>query len=160
MIEGQIKKQGGIQPGTTATSVFSKDSEKLHIKWIDEVFSTLGSEWTREKSLPIIEGSSQVWESDGGWIYYNGKLVGVAENKWQTARNNAVERGFRYLAEFHEGHRIFISCSGPGFAESESKGSTDAFVIKARKRGINVLVNVDDEQDFKNQFLAWLNNLI
>ncbi len=152
--------QGGIQTGTTATSIFSKNSEKLHIKWINEVFSTLGSEWSREKSLPISEGSDQVWESDGGWIYHNRKLVGVAENKWQTARNNAVERGFRYLTEFDEAHRIFISCSGPGFAESQKKGSTDAFIIRARKKGIKVLVNVIDEQEFKSEFTKWLNTLI
>jgi hypothetical protein len=155
-----VKKQGGIQPGTTATSTFSSDSEKLHIKWINDIFSTLGPEWTRKRSLPICEGSNQVWESDGGWIYYNDVLVGVAENKWQKNRQNAVERGFRYLAEFEEAHRIFVSCSGPGFAESVNKGSTDAFVIKARNRGMVVLVNVSDEQDFKNQFLTWLNNLI
>jgi hypothetical protein len=157
---GEDKKQGGIQPGTTATSIFSKDSEKLHIKWIDEVFSTLGSEWYRKKSLPICEGSKQVWESDGGWIYHNGKLVGVAENKWQKNRNNAVERGFRYLAEFDEPHRILVSCSGPGFAESRSKGSTDSFIIKARMKGMNVLVNVIDEQEFKGEFSKWLNTLI
>lgn len=159
MIEGQVKKQGGIQVGGSATSVFSKESEKVHIKWVNEVFSTLGSDWTRMKSLPICEGSKQVWESDGGWIYYKGKLVGVAENKWQKNRQNAVERGFRYLAKLSPS-RIFISCSGPGFAESVSKGSTDAFVIVARDAGINVLVNVDDEMEFKSNFITWLNSLI
>ena len=159
MNEVKVKKQGGIPVGGSATSVFSKESEKVHIQWVNEVFETMGSDWTRKKSLPIREGSKQVWMSDGGWIYYKGKLVGVAENKWQKNRQNAVERGFRYLAKVSP-FRIFISCSGPGFMESVNKGSTDAFVIVAQDAGMNVLVNVTDEMEFKSHFVTWLNSLI
>jgi len=167
---------GGIQPGTVATSKESAASEKNHTKWIGEVVSELDSNWMIKKRILIediigrkptyalnADGDSQYWESDGGFFYRKSDsgvwvLVGAAENKWQRNRENACERAFRYLS-FLRGSQIFISCAGPGFRKMNGGGATGPTIEMLMFSGAYVIENVNDEENFKNEFRNWVNTL-
>ena len=126
--------------GTAAfTTKESAESEKNHTQWVHDVINELGPDWSVKHSMTIKEligeqptyaclknGKSQVWESDGGYIFWKGYLVGVAENKWQKARENACERACRYLT-FLKGHQLFVSTAGPGFILKDGGGGNRTF---------------------------------
>ena len=163
---------GGIQVGTTASSENSTLSEEKHIDLVAQVIQERGPDWEIRKSLTIEEimgypgvysrlanGKSQVWVSDGGFIFYKGKLVGVCENKWQDARMNACERVCKYLT-FLRGYQMFVSCEGPGFVCKDGGGSTGPLIDMLRYAGATVLENVTNEAEYKRLLRAWLNSLV
>jgi hypothetical protein len=162
---------GGIQPGTTATSTESKKSEKRHIKLIAEEVNSMGPDWGLKKSLTIEEivgkeaeysktkkGISQRWDSDGGFIFYQEKLVGVCENKYQANRENACERVCKYLT-FLNGSQMFVSFEGPGFEKIYGGGSTGPLIDTLRHAGATVLENVSDEAEYRRHIRRWLESL-
>ena len=160
----------GIQPGTTATSPESHASEVLHNKWVSEVLKEMGVDWEIKKSVNILDinpnaeysfaqnKKSQTWESDGGFIIYKGKNIGVCENKYQKTSKNACERVFRYLS-FMKGSQIFVSCSGEGFRKKFGGGSTGPTIDMLKLCGACVLENVYDEDEFKNHLREWLRKI-
>lgn len=162
---------GGIQYGTVARSVESMESEYNHKKWIDDVVSELQPEYEVLRKVPISriihkepeyaldkKGESQYWFADGGFILKNGKLIGVAENKYQASGQNACERVFRYLS-FLNGNQIFISCYGERFKKQLGGQSTGSTIELLKYSGAHVIENVDDEQTFKEEFLTWISSL-
>ncbi len=162
---------GGIQPGTVATSANSQQSEDKHTRLVAEVVESMGPDWEIKKSLTIEEitghqneysrkanGKSQEWQSDGGFLYYRGKLVGVCENKWQKNRENACERAFRYLALF-EGRQMFVSCEGPGFKKVDGGGSTGPTIDMLRFAGATVVENLSDEAEYRQHLKLWIESL-
>ena len=90
---------------------------------------------------------------------YKGALVGVCENKWQKARQNACERVCKYLT-FLPPKRMFVSCEGPGFLKKNGGGSTGPLIDMLRHAGATVLENTTDEKEFKNQLRDWLQSLV
>lgn len=165
----------GIQPRTTATSLDSHESEKNHNQWIFETIQEMNSDLKIEKKVTIEtlinkkpeyaigkNNQSLSWHSDGGFFYHQNKkgkwnLIGVAENKWQKNKTNACERVFRYLS-YLKGNQLFVSCSGPGFKEI---GGTTSVVIEMLKySGAYVIENVNTEEEFKQHFTFWIENLI
>lgn len=170
-------KKGGIQPGTTASSHESILSEQKHIDWVLRAVSKRGPKWKIKKSQTSEEmrgyktaddysrkkdGSCQEWQADGGFIFYEvdgeWKRVGVCENKFQDSRENACERGLRYLS-FLEGPQIFIACEGPGFEKKNGGGSTGTFIDMALHAGITVLVNPSDAE-YELELERWLDSLV
>ena len=162
---------GGIQPGSTASSPESISSEEKHIDHVAAVISEMGDEWESRKSVTIEEllghpgeysrrkdGTSQEWESDGGFIFHRGQLVGACENKYQKTRENACERVCKYLT-FLLAPQLFISCVGPGFVKKDGGGSTGPLIDMLRHKGATVLENVD-EKEFTRELKLWLKNLV
>ena len=158
--------------GTDAfTTKESTESEKNHTQWVHDVISELGEDWSVKHSMTIAElmgqqptyarlknGESQAWESDGGYIFHKRRLVGVAENKWQTARENACERACRYLT-FLKGDQLFVSTAGPGFVLKDGGGATGPFLDMLKFSGACVTENVNNEQEFKAIFKEWVLSL-
>jgi len=158
------------------TTKESKQSEINHNQWIGDVLADLGPDWSRKKSMSLEEltgqpgvysldkkKNSQTWVSDGGYIFYRKNLVGVAENKYQKARENACERAARYLALplfRNQPHRFFLSVYGPGFIKQESGGSTGPFLDAMMSAGVYVIENVNEEQEFKHFFRKWVLSII
>ena len=122
--------------GHKFTTEKSKKSESKHIRLISEVFNEFrlkDPKWSKRKKIGIDEliGEENVRyarqcnkrknkpcnvESDGGLIYYDGKLVGACDDKFQTNRKNAVQRAAIYKLYFdQEYNQILISCNGAGF---------------------------------------------
>jgi hypothetical protein len=161
---------GGIQPGTTATSIESHTSELLHNQWVKDVIDKMGSDWKIQKSIKILDINSNAeysfgqneksltWASDGGFIVYKGVIVGVCENKYQRNVQNACERVFRYLS-FMKGSQIFVSCSGEGFKKINGGGSTGPTIDMLRFCGAYVLENVIEEDAFKIHLRKWLRKI-
>lgn len=166
---------GGIQPGTSATSEESRKAEKRHTQFVEE--ACMGYPFLRRKKGASIEdltegryisnsrladGSSQLWNSDGGFIHLlNGEMAGVAECKYQKARANACERAFRYFAieKFRdEPWRIFLSCHGEGFEQKDEGGATGPYVDMMLNAGVTLIVNPSDE-DFRNAAAEWLKRI-
>ena len=154
------------------TSKESFTSEENHTQWILDVITELGSDWSLRYTMTIEEligkrpvyglkkdGTSQEWESDGGYIFYKRKLVGVAENKWQRARENVCERACRYFT-FLRGPQIFISCYGPGFILKNGGGATGPLLDMLMFSGACVTENVNEEKEFKYIFKNWVTSLI
>jgi|ETNvirenome_6_85_1030632.scaffolds.fasta_scaffold13164_2 hypothetical protein len=105
-------------------------------------------------------GESQSWFADGGWIYVDGKLAGVAECKYQGKRPNACERACRYLTVFNtEPHRIFVSSYGPGFVKLNGGGATGPFIDMTRHCGMVVLENPTNEE-FRSGLQSWIEGLL
>tara|TARA_Y100000034_G_C6759361_1_gene338082 strand:+ start:38 stop:580 length:543 start_codon:yes stop_codon:yes gene_type:complete len=170
-MEGNMTAPKGTAPFTTEES---KAAEAKHTSLIAEILKQK-PEINTQKSLSIEalcegknpysldkRGRSQKWQADGGWIYINGELAGVAECKYQDSRQNACERAFRYLTvdRFRlEPHRIFFSCYGPGFTQENGGGSTGPFLDMASQAGIAVLENPTDKT-FKIKFETWLRRLL
>ena len=131
-----------------------------HVPNLDIV--RLLSESSNQKYSFIKDGKrSQTWHADGGWVFKNGELVGVAECKFQHTRQNACERAFRYLTveKFREEpRRIFLSCYGPGFENKNGGGSTGPMLDMARNIGMSVHENIDDAS-FRHRVLEWLESL-
>lgn len=163
---------GGIQPGTTATSVNSVLSEQKHKDLVARAIAARGPLWKIKKSLTIEEitgkpgeysllssGESQSWHADGGFVFYDDKLVGVCENKWQKARENACERVCKYLTFLH-GSQMFVSCEGPGFVLTNGGGSTGPLIDMLRYAGATVLENVASEQEYLDHLNKWLDSLV
>ena len=158
----------GTDPFTTKEST---QSEENHTQWVHDVISELGPDYRVKQSMTIKEligkeptyallknGKSQEWKADGGFVFYKGKLVGVAENKWQTARENVCERACRYLT-FLKGKQLFVSTYGPGFILKYGGGATGSFLDMLMFSGACVTENVYDEQEFKTIFKKWLLSL-
>ena len=162
------------------TSKESDESERLHNQWVSEVIDSYGPDWILTKSINISdvlatkgmvnefallkEDKSQTWNSDGGFIWYKGKLVGCGENKYQKARENACERANRYLT-FIPAKGIFISCAGPGFEKRFGGGSTGPMMQMLRFAGATISYQTTspknpDEIKFKNEFCKMLDNLV
>ena len=148
---------GGIQPGVVATSIQSATAEKNHNLIVEEVAKAFPRVELR-KGVPVVDickmnnpdyeveysfckdGTSQKWFSDGGFIFIDGVLKGVAECKYQKAFQNAVERSGRYNWVLPPA-QTFITCHGPGFVKRLGGGSTGPMVDVARSAGATVLVN-------------------
>jgi|TARA_R110000744_G_scaffold95874_1_gene185147 hypothetical protein len=160
--------------GTDAfTTMQSKEAEDKHKRILGEHLQLKRGVEVRE-SVEIAEiasrhryslnkkGKSQEWEADGGWIYSNGELVGVAECKYQHSRQNACERAFRYLSvdKFREQpHRILLTCYGKGFQQQSGGGSTGPFIDMATNSGMTVFENPSDEE-FKEGIEEWIRSIL
>ncbi len=169
---------GGIQPGGVATSIQSATAEKNHNLIVEQVAKTFPRVELR-KSMTIVDickmnnpdyeveysfcknGTSQKWLSDGGFIYIDGVLSGVAECKYQKAVENACERAGKYSAWIKAlpAERTFITCHGPGFEKRLGGGSTGPMIDVARSAGATVLVNPTPEKQ-EEEFRIFLKNLI
>ena len=166
------------------TTEESKDGEANHTKWVKEIISEYGSDFSIDYSMTIDDivgaefneyaylknGKSSVIESDGGFIKYkNKKVIGVCEHKHQKALTNACERAIKYLSFMYD-HEVFISTSGEGFSEEKMRAHSSAtakflavakFGYKRKKleRGIGVSHN-ENEEEFKKTFRDWFEYLI
>jgi len=160
----------GSNPFTTEES---SASEKFHTKIIHEVFEELKNKdpnWNKRHSVSLEElfgrpckyaldfrkgkknGKSLTYEADGGWIYYKDYLVGVAENKYQSNVTNAMERVHRYRGLIPD-ENLFVSINAPlKSAVAKVVESLDFF-------GVFLVVNVDDEDDFRKEVVKWFNNM-
>ena len=158
----------GTKPFKSSESIAS---EEQHIQCIKDVIAELGADWSIKYSMTIEEligkkptyarlkgGMSQEWRSDGGYIFYKGNLKGVAENKWQEARENACERACRYFT-FLKPNQLFVSTAGPGFTLKDGGGATGPLIDMLNHAGACVTENVD-EQSFKDIFKNWALSLI
>lgn len=153
---------GGIQSGTTALSEESVSSESRHKQLIADVVSSLGSEWSLERSITIEEaigslgpysilesGKSQKQFADGGILCFKGKKVAVFEHKYQKARQNACQRAALWGLIF-PWRRCFFSFSGAGFKKRNVGGSTGPLIDLLRFRGSTVLENEKNDDVFKD----------
>lgn len=100
---------------------------------------------------------------DGGFMYYNSKLVGVAENKFQESSQNAIERTDKYLKinQFRlQPFRIFLSCYGEGFRQKpgRSMGAVGVYLDMAFYAGFTILLNPTDDE-FRKTYLDWLERI-
>tara|TARA_Y100000748_G_C15462636_1_gene475569 strand:+ start:32 stop:583 length:552 start_codon:yes stop_codon:yes gene_type:complete len=170
----------GTRSFTTKESVAS---ELNHKRWVEEIVSEYGSDFQLEHKLTISDivgednneyaylqnGKSSVYEADGGWIFYKGKLIGVCEHKYQDADKNAVERAAKYLMILPR-HSVFISTSGYGFSEEAMRKQSTAtakFVAIARyghkrlglEKGVGFSLN-EGGNAFKDTFRDWFEYLI
>jgi len=152
----------GTAPFTTKES---QASENFHNRVIREVFREYqknDSNWEIRHSISVEElynkpckyaldvrtKKSLVFEADGGWIFYNGKLIGVGENKFQTNTTNAMERAHRYRG-LVPNENLFISINAPvQSAVAKVIETLDFF-------GVFVVVNVTDEDKFRNKVVEW-----
>ena len=108
-------------------------SEEKHISLVDEIFNefkSIDDKWKIVKGVSTediigkenvvnakrMDGTSTEILSDGGIIYYDGKIVGVCENKYQKDHRNACERACKYQVYFNfKPSQVFLSCSGEGY---------------------------------------------
>ena len=160
------------------TTKQSKASEEIHTLWVSEVVSEFDT-LKIEKSITVESvigkrpeyalkknGKSNEINADGGFIFklVAGKwnLAGVAENKYQMARANAVERASKYLL-FLDRRQIFISCAGEGMVKGSDIGvggsSTGTFIDLAINGGVTLLENVTDKNIFKDVLRTWMRSL-
>jgi hypothetical protein len=156
------------------TTVDSKESERQHSLWVNDVIKEKGPDWTLRKSVKVsdilatkgmdneyalrINGDSNEINSDGGFIFYKDKMVGCAENKYQTARQNACERALKY-GTFVPWRGCFISVDGTGFIKKRGSHATGTFIEMARFAGATLVENAN-ETEFKNAFRKMLEGLV
>jgi hypothetical protein len=160
----------GTPSFTTAQSLAA---EETHISIINKVLSKYNN-ITVEKERKVAdfcdnyeysmlkEGKSQVIKSDGGWIYKDGQLIGVAECKYQSSRQNACERAAKYIfvPEIHKDpSKLFISCYGEGFEKKTGGGSTGPFIDMAKNIGVSIHENLNNA-DLEHTFEEWLKRQI
>ena len=168
--------------GKTTTEE-SKVGDANHTKWVGEIISEYGSDFTIRYKVKISDfvgeenneyarlqtGESSDYEADGGFIYYKGVLIGVCEHKHQDKTPNACERAGKYLF-FMRDYEVFISTSGPGFSEemmNETSTATGKFIAVAKfgykrkglKRGVGFSHN-ENEENFKKTFRDWFEYVI
>lgn len=147
------------------TTEESQTSEDFHNRVIREVFSEYQKNdpnWEIKFSISLEElynrpckyaldvrtKKSLVFEADGGWIFYNGKIVGVGENKYQSNTTNAIERAHRYRG-LVPNQNLFISINAPvRSAVAKVIETLDFF-------GVFVVVNVTDEVEFRKKVVEW-----
>lgn len=184
------KGKGGIQAGSTKNdgagiSTKSQLDEKLHRKIItesvDEVFGfPLRKGWTVKTSEKLIyltkrthgwgvtmKGKPTKLLSDGYFIYYKNRLVGITEHKRQSDAGNACERFFKYIPiavmNNLEPWQVFGSFSGPGFYKPilnvTGGGQTGATIELLLEYGATIVTN-PTEEEFKNSLVEWMNSLI
>ena len=169
---------GGLQPGIVATSLQSSAAEKNHNTIVEQV----ARNFTRvklQKSVTIVDicrmnnpdyepeycycknGTSQSWYSDGGFIFIDGVLKGVAECKYQKASTNACERAAKYSGWIKHvpPSGTFIVCHGPGFEKKLGSAATGSMIDVARSSGATVLENPTLEEQ-EQAFRLFLQNLL
>lgn len=154
----------GSNSFTTKESI---TSERFHKEIIDEVYEELKNEdpnWEIRHSISLEElfnrpceyalhvrnKKSLTFEADGGWIFYNGKLVGVAENKYQSNTTNALERAHRYRG-LVPNENLFISITAP------IQSAVAKVIETANFFGHFVVVNVTDKDEFRAKVVEWFN---
>jgi hypothetical protein len=156
----------GTPSFTTPESIAA---EETHIDIIHKVLSRYkGITVERERRVSdfcdnydysvLKEGRSQVIKSDGGWIYKDGNLVGVAECKYQSSRQNACERAAKYIfvPEIHkQPSKLFISCYGEGFRKKTGGGATGPFIDMAKNIGVSIYENLSNTS-LEQEFEKWL----
>ena len=154
---------GGIQPGTCATSPSSVKSESRHRRLVREVVNEFGPRWCLAEDISVEErlgylgeyskqqnGESQRNKADGGILCLDNKKVAVFENKWQSARANAIQRACFWNMYFPY-NRIFLSCEGPGFKKKDGGGSTGPFIDLWRHNGGTLLENEMNDDKYKDE---------
>jgi len=107
MIEGQVKKQGGIQPGTTAYDSMSKDMDKnvkiaSHMVYeeLKDSYPTL--EYIKKLTKEEIPGGIGSCEPDGGIWKFRGQIFASIEGKKQNEAGNAGQRWYQNVAILRE----------------------------------------------------------
>tara|TARA_R110000822_G_scaffold74917_1_gene179976 strand:- start:1069 stop:1671 length:603 start_codon:yes stop_codon:yes gene_type:complete len=184
------KGKGGIQEGSTKNdgagiSTKSQIDERLHEKIVSEsVDKVLGfplrKGWVVKKKEKLVyltekthgwgirrNGSSTELVSDGYFVYYNNKLVGITEHKRQNKEGNACERFCKYIPiawkNKLEPWQIFGSFSGAGFYKPilnfEGGGQTGATIEILLDLGVTVLTN-PTEEELGVSVREWINKLI
>ena len=187
MVFGDIANQSGnplkhntrekmtAPKGTDAfTTKASKSAEARHIRMIrEQVEKHPEIDIRKEVSIEFLtngensysikkNGSSQGWRSDGGFLFIDEELVGIAEAKYQKERQNACERLCRYflIDEFRQDPwRVFVSVDGLGFEKQLGGGSTGSLIDMARHAGVTLLDNASDE-DLREGIRIWLERII
>ena len=164
------KGKGGIQEGSTKNdgagiSTKSQIDEKLHEKIVSEsVDKVLGfplrKGWVVKKKEKLVyltekthgwgirrNGSSTELVSDGYFVYYNNKLVGITEHKRQNKEGNACERFCKYIPiawkNKLEPWQIFGSFSGPGFDKPIPNGYDAGYSWKGGQTGGTIELLLD-----------------
>ena len=156
--------------GHAAITDNSEKSEKIFIRALKKAVSefpefTLKPYITTEDlygtttSSRTKAGKPTQIEPDGGWLCYNGKIVGCSENKFQTGHENAVERAHKYgdyaiILNFPRSN-IFINLEGPAFEYDGEvdgvktiSGQSGVFVETARRVGYTLFINETEEALF------------
>ena len=182
------KGKGGIQENSTknngaGVSSQSQIAEDLHKKVVtesvDNVFGFAPKGWSFKKKVPLAyltkkqhgwgiqqNGKSTVVESDGYFIFYNNKLVGVTEHKQQGDAGNACERFDKYVTFAViwdlKPWQIFGSFTGDGFYKPipniTGGGQTGATIERLLAVGATIVTN-PDEKELENSVVGWLKRL-
>ena len=182
------KGKGGIQENSTknngaGVSTESQISENLHQKIVsesvDNVFGFAPKGWSFKKKVPLSwltrtqhgwgilkNGKSVSLESDGYFIFYNNKLVGVTEHKQQGDKGNACERFDKYptFASIWDlkPWQILGTFTGDGFYKPvigiSGGGQTGATIERMLAYGATVLTN-PNEKEMEETIVDWLKRL-
>ena len=184
-------KKGGIQKGSSknngaGTSSKSQHDEGIHKRAvdcaIDEVFGFPILGWSFEESCTLDQilinkkprldyavqrdGKSTKLISDGAFVFYKNKLVGITEHKSQKNIENVVERVYKYtmyaIINRLEPWQLFVSFSGDGFNKpilnETAGGQTGAVIETFYNYGHTFTVNVS-EQELENKMIEWFKKL-
>lgn len=119
--------KGGIQKGTTAFDIYSKEldgSLKKAIANIKEVFPKLHviKQMKKDMKLALVGDDCFGFAPDGGAWFKNGKLVAVFEAKKQGEDGNAYERWWdnATTAKYLNKKVLYVTfCTGAGAAKDK-----------------------------------------
>lgn len=120
------KRNGGIQKGTSATSVESAQLDADMRIAAKQAMDILAPDYPRLTWARDIKRANDYCVGmcpDGGCWYYDGKLIMVAEAKYQGPKGNAAERWYKnYFMAFRRNPEVsyLTFVSGAGSAEKVS----------------------------------------
>ena len=155
-------------------------SEEKHISLVDEIFNefkSIDDKWKIVKGVSTediigkenvvnakrMDGTSTEILSDGGIIFYDGKIVGVCENKYQKDHRNACQRACIYQVYFNfKPSQVFLSCTGEGYTFDTDRwggGATGTMYDIMKVRGTFIILN-PTEQEFKQTLRDWFKQLL
>ena len=155
-------------------------SEKKHISLVDEIFNefkSIDDKWEKKKAIRTedligkeniinairMDGTSTEIVSDGGIIFYDGKIVGVCENKYQKDHRNACQRASIYPLYFNiKPSQVFLSCTGEGYTFDTDRwggGATGTMYDIMKSKGTFIILN-PTEQEFKQTLRDWFKQLL
>ena len=108
-----VKKKGGIQPGTVASSVESKLIDKQVNTANKELFQELkdtipGLTYQAKLKKDQIPGEEGACQPDGGIWFYLGKPIFASESKKQGIGGNAIERWFDNAYILHAANKNLL----------------------------------------------------
>ena len=157
-----------------------RKQEKRHVRLVREVYEEFKSKddkWHCQREYSLVDflgeenvinarrmdGSSNTVKSDGGFIFYDGKLVGVAEDKHQKTFENACERAWKYAGMYLlKPYQIFITCGGKGYdfdLTKRSGRSTATMYDSMVKHGYWIAKNETNEE-IKTRLRDWFKQLL
>jgi len=154
--------------------------ENKHISLVQEIYDEFkchDDKWDKRKMVTVAEligeenvnyarhmtGNSNEIYSDGGVIFYDGKIVGLCEDKYQQDHRNSCERACKYQVYMDlKPNQIFLSCGGVGFEFDTNRhggGATGTLYDIMKYRGYSIAMN-ETEQEFKTRLRNWFKGLL